>query len=398
MRLLIVQPWISYRGSETVSLLEAVYWEKLGGETAVACLFVDWGRISDRFHNVDFILPPVLLSRLFASSRLIRAVLGFPTLFFLVLVHSRGFDALNPHNLPSVWVCALVKPFTKAAVVWTVHGVPKRAHPESSLFEKLIWSIATSPIDRWAVDKADLVICVSRKVRDDVKRRYGRESHILYPPVDVERSACGHGTIVREALGVGEKDFVLLHVSYLHPAKNVDISIGTLARIQMKVPNARLIIVGGGPQEPALKKLAQSLGVADQIVFAGFVEPSRICHFYSAADLVVVPYWETEGNPLVVLEAVSAGKPSVVAEGSGADELAESEGLAMVASPTVDDFSQKVIQFHHSQEAWSAKLQGAKRFVEERLSGEGYAKELRRLLHSQIDGVTRKISAEIVEE
>lgn len=376
MRVLIIQPWISYRGSETVSLLEAYHLPKLGVETAIVCLFVDWERVDPRYQSVKFILPPPFLARLFASSKVIVGLLGGPVLLLLVLLHMRFFDVLNPHNLPASWVCALVKHGCHARVVWTVHGVPKRALQQSSFFEKLVWVMATGRIDQWAVRQVDQIISVSNKVAREVRERYARKSAVIYPPVDIENYVAGDGLKIRQRFAIKSDEFLLLHVSYLHPAKNVELSIRTLAKILPDIPTAKLLIVGEGQQRRELELLATRLSLGARVLFAGFIDRRDLQDYYHAADLLVVPFWQTEGCSLVVFEGLAAGLVSVVVRKSGADEIVKAQEIGIVAEANSARLAEAIVTFYHSQTSRQNNISRGRKYIKENLSGMPYTRRL----------------------
>lgn len=93
-------------------------------------------------------------------------------------------------------------------------------------------------------------------------------------------------------------------------------------------PEARLLIVGTGPEEAALRRQARRIGVADRVEMQSVPgdQPKSMAKLLERVS-VVVNLSEFETQPLVSLEALGAGRPLVVAETSGLRELA-AQGLA----------------------------------------------------------------------
>ena len=108
-------------------------------------------------------------------------------------------------------------------------------------------------------------------------------------------------------------------VAALRAEKNLARLLRAFARVRESEP-ARLVIVGDGPERPALQALAASLGVADAVHFAGHVaEPQRL---YRCFDVFALSS-DTEQMPLTVLEAMAAGLPvAATAVGDIRDMLA----------------------------------------------------------------------------
>jgi glycosyltransferase involved in cell wall biosynthesis len=107
----------------------------------------------------------------------------------------------------------------------------------------------------------------------------------------------------------------LMFAGRLVQEKGIADLIRAVALACPRLPDITAAILGEGPERPTLERLAQELGVAERIVFAGWVDPERIAGHLAAADIFVGPSW-SEGQGLVVAEALRAGT-AVVATGVG---------------------------------------------------------------------------------
>jgi glycosyltransferase involved in cell wall biosynthesis len=102
--------------------------------------------------------------------------------------------------------------------------------------------------------------------------------------------------------------------------KGVDITIRALPAIVKAVPSVKYLAIGRGDDRPRLERLAQELGVADRVVFAGFVPTTELPNHYRLADLYVMP--SQEGFGIVYLEAMACGVPVIGGDNDGsADPL-----------------------------------------------------------------------------
>jgi glycosyltransferase involved in cell wall biosynthesis len=103
-------------------------------------------------------------------------------------------------------------------------------------------------------------------------------------------------------------------VNRLVPYKRVDLAIRALAKLDGDAADANLVIVGQGPEQPALAALAEELGVADRVRFAGFVRRHRdVLALVAGADAFVSGS-EIEGFGIAVIEAMALGTPYVVTD------------------------------------------------------------------------------------
>lgn len=102
--------------------------------------------------------------------------------------------------------------------------------------------------------------------------------------------------------------------------KGVDVTIRALPKILHQFPEVKYLVVGRGDDQPRLAQMAKDLGVAEQVVFAGFVPDDQLVDHYRLADAYVMP--SKEGFGIVYLEAMACGVPTLSGDDDGsADPL-----------------------------------------------------------------------------
>jgi glycosyltransferase involved in cell wall biosynthesis len=123
---------------------------------------------------------------------------------------------------------------------------------------------------------------------------------------------------LRPQLGITSDATVVLSLGRLAPEKNLSMLLRAWAALHPQDATRVLVIVGHGEQESALQELAQALGIAAHVVFAGrTTEPQS---FYRAADVFVMTS-RIEGMANVLMEAQLLGLPAVTTAAGGADEV-----------------------------------------------------------------------------
>ncbi|WP_405731887.1 glycosyltransferase family 4 protein [Streptomyces sp. NBC_01537] len=139
------------------------------------------------------------------------------------------------------------------------------------------------------------------------------------------------GDAVRARLGLTDRPVVVC-VSRLVPRKGQDTLILAMPRILREVPDAVLLIVGGGPYADELKKLAVRTGVDASVHFTGAVPWAELPAHYGAGDVFAMPCrtrrggLDVEGLGIVYLEASATGLPVVAGDSGGApDAVLEGE-------------------------------------------------------------------------
>ncbi len=120
-----------------------------------------------------------------------------------------------------------------------------------------------------------------------------------------------------------ENHLVLMTVARLWSGdiyKGVDVTIRALPTIAQAFPQVKYLVIGRGDDQPRLAALAEELGVADRVVFAGFVPTEKLADHYRLADAYVMP--SQEGFGIVYLEALACGVPVLSGDRDGsADPL-----------------------------------------------------------------------------
>lgn len=178
------------------------------------------------------------------------------------------------------------------------------------------------------------VICNSRMVRDDIARRFGvgeAKLHVICNGVDLDafhpRLRAEQGIALREKTGVATGMPLILFVGSGYERKGLSTLLHGLSRMARR--DARLWVVGRDKHESLLRKLAQTLGVDDRVLFLG--AQADVKPFYAAADLFALPT-RYDPFPNAALEALACGLPLLTTTSCGAAELVTAENGALIAA------------------------------------------------------------------
>jgi len=114
--------------------------------------------------------------------------------------------------------------------------------------------------------------------------------------------------------------------------------------IQEEIPNAKLVIVGKGPEKEKLEKLAAQIGADRGLTFTGWVNDSDLIKHIQNAEVVVVPSYWAESFSLVTLEAMAIGRPIVLSNIFGLSEQIEHNDVGFLfEAGNSKDLANKVI-------------------------------------------------------
>lgn len=183
-------------------------------------------------------------------------------------------------------------------------------------------------------DTTDVVTYVSDYTRTRFASAFGPMAGLEHLPSGVDTDTFRPDPAAREQLraryGLGDRPTVVC-VSRLVPRKGQDTLIRALGEIRTRVPDAALLIVGGGPYRAQLTALAADAGVAEHVVFTGSVPAEELPAHYAAGDVFAMPArtrgkgLDVEGLGIVYLEASATGLPVVAGDSGGAPETVRDE-------------------------------------------------------------------------
>ncbi|HAP93635.1 MAG TPA: glycosyltransferase family 4 protein [Desulfotomaculum sp.] len=215
-----------------------------------------------------------------------------------------------------------------------VHYVP---------FAQNITKKITRLISRNFCNRCDLVI-VPTAVIGDYLRKIGVYVSIKTIPTGIkieEFSYPDRGWLKRQ-YDIPEEDKVLLFVGRLGQEKNITFLVESFRRIAVEFPRARLVLVGGGPEEEPLKRRVRKQDLWGRVFFAGKRPKDEVAKYYAGADLFVfASVTETQG--LVIAEAKAAGLPVVAVKAYGVSEMVADGEDGFLTELSHDSFIKKIL-------------------------------------------------------
>ncbi|MFF4523754.1 glycosyltransferase family 4 protein [Streptomyces bluensis] len=209
----------------------------------------------------------------------------------------------------------------------------------------------------------------------------------LPPGVDEKTFHPGSGgDEVRARLGLTDRPVVVC-VSRLVRRKGQDTLIRALPRILARQPGTVLLIVGGGPYEKDLRRLAHETGVAGSVHFTGAVPWAELPAHYGAGDVFAMPCrtrrggLDVEGLGIVYLEASATGLPVVAGDSGGApDAVLDGETGWVVRGGSPEEAADRVLSLLDDPELRRRMGERGREWVEEKWRWDLLAERLKQLL------------------
>lgn len=173
---------------------------------------------------------------------------------------------------------------------------------------------------------------------------------------------------------------LLLFLSRLHEKKGLDLLLPAFARLRQHCPDVALVLAGSGTPvyEAELHAQVQTLGIAQDVVFTGFVADAAKQAVLADCDLFVLPSY-SENFGIVVVEAMASGLPIIISDQIGlADEIAQAEAGVIVPCQMVPLVTamQRLVEHPEQRRALAAR---AHQLAQQRYSLEASTQALRAL-------------------
>lgn len=231
----------------------------------------------------------------------------------------------------------------------------------------------TKGLETHAVKSADAVAVICEGLRGDLIARGIDPDKIIVSPNGVDLDLFGDPPPRDDALGeslvLTADDIVIGYIGSFYDYEGIDDLIAAMPALVAAQPRARLLLVGGGPMEAALKAQAAASPAAAQIHFVGRVPHHEVERYYSLIDILAYPRKKMRltdlVTPLKPLEAMAQGKLVAASDVGGHRELIEDGATGTLFAP--DDpvaIANALADLLENRAMWPERRRTARIFVE----------------------------------
>ncbi len=229
-------------------------------------------------------------------------VLSVPKVVSAIRKHK--IDVLHANNPPSGAIAYLVKKATGIPVVYTLRGtIPDNRKARGRMVSKPL-----SLMEKMALRVADKSTALTQHIKRTTERYHRRKLDMVVIPNGIDTGRKGVPGRIRKEFGLKRSHKVLVFVGRLVGVKGLAYLMDAMKGVCRKHPDARLLVVGGGPIKHSLEEQARVNGIGKAVIFTG--PRADVPDILADSDLMVLPSLH-EGFPNVVLEAMVEGKPVV---------------------------------------------------------------------------------------
>ena len=236
------------------------------------------------------------------------------------LLRRETYDIIHVHwPVPHALFGFAAQRVTGAPIVTTYYGAELRLAARSRIFTRLL---------RAGAKRSARNVAISRHTAIDLARLTGVDAEVI--PYSIAFTPHARSTTSES------REFTVLFVGRLVARKGVPVLLEAWTRASL--PNARLVIVGDGPERAVLEARATELGIEPSVDFRGRVTDAELAAAYSTADLFVLPavldaHGDTEGLGVVLLEAMASHIPVLASAAGGITDVVVHDESGMLVPP-----------------------------------------------------------------
>lgn len=254
-------------------------------------------------------------------------LLPFEFIFYIKLLSKfkkNGVQVILMSNFTEKLFVSFVSLFVKIPVVWIEYGRLENVFKRNFYIPKIVYRLLNN---------------IPFKVIVPTKNTMG--SLITDARVSLAKIACVPlgisftqftSTETQIPFSKEKKALFIGNVSRLTTEKGQDYLIKAMKYVVKQIPNARLLLVGDGPDKNNYQKLVSELGLEKYVTITGFV--NNLTDYYSVMDIFVFPtVWDLEGFGLVVPEAMSHKLPVVASNLGPVPEIVDDERTGILVKP-----------------------------------------------------------------
>ena len=228
-------------------------------------------------------------------------------------------------------------------------------------------------LEYYVMSKADAITCICEGLRKDLLTRGipGEKITIIPNAVDVSifQPITSNNPNIKTKLGL-DGSITIGFIGSFYNYEGLEILLESMPVISKEIPNVKVLLVGGGPEEENLKKMTDLLGIQDQVIFTGHVPHNKIKEYYNLVDIFVYPRKKMRltnlVTPLKPLEAMAQHKLVAASNIGGHNELIENNTTGVLFKPNdPQDLAHTIVDLLKRQDDWPNIIDAARKYVEE---------------------------------
>jgi glycosyltransferase involved in cell wall biosynthesis len=292
------------------------------------------------------------------------------SLFYLIfgawamirLSRRRHFDMVHVHwPFPHVLFGILAKKIGRARMFNSFYGVEIR-------WLKKKFPFMIKPFS-FLINKSDAVTAISTHTAEELRG-------IVRMPIDIIPFSAAMAEQHERSLEKNE----IIFVGRLVERKGVKFLIDAFSRVATSIRH-RLVIIGDGPERAQLEMQVRRLGIKDRVRFTGIITNGELKQYYRTCSFLILPAiydqkGDTEGLGVVLLEAMSYGKPVVASRIGGITDIVDNGNGILVESADPDALAQAILKLARHRRLRKTLGRQARKTVDEKFNWDTIVRKL----------------------
>ncbi|NIM04788.1 MAG: glycosyltransferase [Armatimonadetes bacterium] len=271
-----------------------------------------------------------------------RYPLGIPLFSRDLSTHLRDFapEVVHSHSLFGMGRAAKKAAHRQQArLVFTYHTLLEDYSHYVPLPQPLVRWLARR-VSRSFADRADFIIAPGPAAQQAL-RSYGVVNPVEIIPTGADLSLAeeSFSSPIRQRWGIPEEAPLVAFAGRIAKEKNLELLLTAFKEILSRLPAAHLLLIGGGPWEDEIQRLASRLNLSKAVHISGFLPRREVFHALKHAQLFAFPSL-TDTQGIVVIEAMACGLPVVATESGAVAEILRNGEEGLVVEATAERFAQ----------------------------------------------------------
>jgi glycosyltransferase involved in cell wall biosynthesis len=316
-----------------------------------------------------------------------KLLLDVPMILWTIgLLLRHRYRVVHAHE-ESVFWCRFLKPLFRFRLIYDMHSsLPQQLENFKFTTSRLL--IGTfKALEDSCLRAASAVITICPDLRDYVlKSGVDPDRHLLiensiFDDVRVRKTgATGPADAPHQPVSFGPGHPVILYAGTFEAYQGIEIVVEAFARAVQRVPEARLLLVGGTDEQvKKIRALADALGLGDRCVLTGRVPKTAAIAYTQSAQVLVSPRIHGTNTPLKIYEQLASGKPLVATRIWSHTQVLD-DTVCYLADPTAESFAAGLVAALTDESGSAERVRNAMALYEREYSRPVYERKIRRLL------------------
>ena len=199
-------------------------------------------------------------------------------------------------------------------------------------------------VERLMLKRSQAVIVICQDLEDTVKALGVNVPTVLIENASGAPPLVGAGLGVRTSLGLDANTPVVLYTGTFEAYQGLDLLYGAMRHVLTSTPSARLVMVGGHPdQVEAARNAATAAGISEATIFTGQRPAEEIPAFLDAASVLVSPRSSGTNTPLKIYQYLRSGRPIVATRLRTHTQVLDDE-VAILVEPTAEQLAAGIVR------------------------------------------------------